>query len=231
MAQDESKIKTGLRRSLVQQMRGATEDERELMAQFIENELGGFIVDYINADFQGIFEQTQSVYYRNLRKSISTNSAAKRKDVERGDIYSKALVHYENFLASKFMPRPKLKVEKKTSHRPSSASQPIKTTYVEGDIVQQTKDVRERNTAVRTAAIVRDKGVCQVCGFDFKTRYGEVGAGYIEVHHVKPISDFDSEHNVDLDDLVCLCANCHAMAHRRRPQPYSVDELKRMLID
>ncbi|MCM1141616.1 MAG: HNH endonuclease [Muribaculum sp.] len=231
MAQDESKIKTGLRQSLVQQMRGATDDERELMAQFIENELGGFIVDYINADFQGIFEQTNSSYYDSLRKSIATNPEAKRADNANGNLYSKALIHYANFLSSKFMPKRKLRVEKGSPISTQKETKTVKESYVEGAVVQQTVDRRERNKEARDAAIYRDKGICQVCGFDFKNRYREIGAGYIEVHHTKPISDYDDEHDVKVEDLVCLCANCHAMAHRRRPEPFSIDELKAMLIE
>lgn len=231
MAQDESKIKKGLRQSLVQQMRGAMDDERELMAQFIENELTGFIVDFFNADFQGIFGQTNSSYYDSMRKSIATNPEAKRADNANGNLYSKALIHYSNFLSSKFMPKAKLRVVKDTPIPAQKESKSGKESYVEGAVVQQTVDRRERNKEARDAAIERDKGICQVCGFDFKKRYGEIGAGYIEVHHTKPISDYDDEHDVKVEDLVCLCANCHAMAHRRRPVPFPVEELKAMLIE
>ena len=29
---------------------------------------------------------------------------------------------------------------------------------------------------------------CQACSFDFQARYGELGRGYIEAHHLKPLS-------------------------------------------
>lgn len=68
---------------------------------------------------------------------------------------------------------------------------------------------------------------CTVCGFDFEEVYGAVGHGFIEVHHVKPVSQFDGvEHFDPSKDLVPLCSNCHSMAHRRKCIPYSVEELK-----
>ena len=70
---------------------------------------------------------------------------------------------------------------------------------------------------------------CQACGFDFDEFYGRDQAGsYIEVHHVKPLSEHEGE--VDpASDLVCLCANCHRMAHRRRTSVNSIDELRIMI--
>lgn len=231
MPSEESNIRNGLRKSLEQQMYAASDDERELMAQFIENELSEFILSFWGSNFNGIFRNTKSTYYDTLRKSIATNPAAKSQDEANGNLYSKALILYSNFLSSKFFPRQKLKVINDPSAKTEPSFGPVKTSYVEGAVVQQTVDIHERNSEARRAAIERDGAICQVCGFDFKERYGDLGAGYIEVHHTKPISSFGDEHDVAVDDLVCLCANCHAMAHRRHPEPFTVEELKRMLRD
>ena len=101
--------------------------------------------------------------------------------------------------------------------------------FTEGAIVQQTVDRRERNPQARQACIERYGCKCVVCGFDFESIYGDVGRGYIEVHHLKPISQIDDEHEVTAEDLVPLCANCHAMAHRRSPEPFTPTELKEMM--
>ncbi|MGQ5486897.1 HNH endonuclease [Photobacterium damselae subsp. piscicida] len=56
---------------------------------------------------------------------------------------------------------------------------------------------------------------CQACGFDFGKKYGALGEGFIEVHHLKPIHQIGVEYVVDpVADLVPLCASCHAMIHR-----------------
>ncbi|KQR80538.1 HNH endonuclease [Sphingomonas sp. Leaf343] len=58
--------------------------------------------------------------------------------------------------------------------------------------------------------------VCERCGFDPVTVYGsEAGEACIEVHHaateVRLMAD---GHETRLEDLICLCANCHRYVHR-----------------
>jgi predicted HNH restriction endonuclease len=57
---------------------------------------------------------------------------------------------------------------------------------------------------------------CEVpkCGFDFEAVYGELGRDYAQVHHLKPLADRTKPSQTKLDDLVVVCANCHAMIHR-----------------
>lgn len=58
---------------------------------------------------------------------------------------------------------------------------------------------------------------CEVCGFNFETKYGEIGEDYIEAHHSLPISEMKENHKTKVEELVMVCANCHRMLHRRRP--------------
>jgi HNH endonuclease len=87
----------------------------------------------------------------------------------------------------------------------------------------------ERSRKNRELAIKIHGTVCQVCGFDFDEFYGrDYADSYIEIHHVKPLSEHEGE--VDpATDLVPLCANCHRMAHRRRTSVTSIDELKALI--
>ena len=87
----------------------------------------------------------------------------------------------------------------------------------------------ERNPVNRAACIASHGAVCCACGFDFGKVYGALGAGYIEVHHVVPVSKMGGRYVVDpARDLIPLCGNCHAMIHRRDP-PVSLDELKTLV--
>jgi predicted HNH restriction endonuclease len=61
------------------------------------------------------------------------------------------------------------------------------------------------------------KMCCQVCKFSFIDRYGKLGKGYIEAHHLFPISELKQETETKIDDLIMVCSNCHRMLHRRRP--------------
>ncbi|WP_371416419.1 HNH endonuclease [Dolichospermum sp. UHCC 0299] len=67
---------------------------------------------------------------------------------------------------------------------------------------------------------------CFVCGFNFGKIFGELGEGFIHVHHLKPLSQIGTEYEVDpVKDLRPVCPNCHAMIHRKSP-PLSIDEIK-----
>lgn len=85
----------------------------------------------------------------------------------------------------------------------------------------------ERNFNNRLAAIKIHGTVCEVCNFDFEKFYGELGKDYIEVHHKVPLSQINEEIVVNPEtDLVCLCANCHRMIHRKKNAILTIEELK-----
>ena len=81
---------------------------------------------------------------------------------------------------------------------------------------------RERNSAlierVKRARLAHDPLVrCQICGFSFVETYGDQGAGFIEAHHILPVSEMDGVSETRMEDIILLCSNCHRMIHRRRP--------------
>ena len=76
----------------------------------------------------------------------------------------------------------------------------------------------------RTQAINAGNLKCEVCQFDFEEAYGDLGSGYIEVHHLKPVNQLGKGGKTKMSDLALLCANCHRMAHRKRI-PLSIEEI------
>jgi predicted HNH restriction endonuclease len=56
---------------------------------------------------------------------------------------------------------------------------------------------------------------CSVCNFDFEKRYGEIGRGFVECHHMRPIYEMRPGEKTKISDLVAVCANCHRMLHRQ----------------
>ncbi|HHO0788469.1 HNH endonuclease [Aeromonas allosaccharophila] len=63
---------------------------------------------------------------------------------------------------------------------------------------------------------------------DFGEKYGELGKGFIHVHHMMPLSEIGEEYVVDpIKDLIPVCPNCHAMLHRRNP-PLTIDDLRKL---
>ena len=90
--------------------------------------------------------------------------------------------------------------------------------FPEGQILTRLHIIRERNRSSVREAVSRfsEKGPlkCQICGFDFRARYGRLGETYIECHDVVPVSKMKIRTK---PDLVPVCSNCHRMVHRVRP--------------
>lgn len=107
--------------------------------------------------------------------------------------------------------------------------QDTKSVYYEGtpNIIPTT--AYERNPHARKACLDHYGYLCYVCEFDFEKKYGEIGKGFIHVHHKYKISEPKKKNKVDpIKDLVPVCPNCHAMIHSRK-DPYSIDEIKKIM--
>jgi 5-methylcytosine-specific restriction protein A len=90
--------------------------------------------------------------------------------------------------------------------------------------------VTERNQTLYRKVKELQGYECKACGFDFESRYGEIGKGYIEAHHNVPISNLSGA-KIQLDplnDFTVLCSNCHSMIHRIKPTP-TVKEFRQNL--
>ena len=100
------------------------------------------------------------------------------------------------------------------------------TKFVEGATHQIWVNSYERNPAARRACIAHYGTVCVVCGFNFGQVFGELGEGYVHVHHLHDLASIGAEYEVDpIIDLRPVCPNCHAMLHRDTPA-MSIEKLK-----
>lgn len=100
------------------------------------------------------------------------------------------------------------------------------TSYYEGAAKQIIVNVYERNPQARKICIKYYGLDCFICGFNFKSAYGDTGDGFIHVHHLKPLSEIGKESELDaINDLRPVCPNCHAMIHRKIPA-YTIEEVK-----
>lgn len=87
----------------------------------------------------------------------------------------------------------------------------------------------ERDPRLRIECIEAHGATCKICEFDFETIYGELGTGYIHVHHIKPLAEMEGQELIDpISDLIPVCPNCHAMLHAKTPA-LMPDELKLIL--
>jgi hypothetical protein len=100
------------------------------------------------------------------------------------------------------------------------------TVFKEGAAKQVTVNAYERNPEARKACIAHYGTGCTVCGFNFGKVYGELGEGFVHVHHLRDLATIGEEYEVNpIDDLRPVCPNCHAMLHRKVPA-MTIEELK-----
>lgn len=104
--------------------------------------------------------------------------------------------------------------------------------FHEGCYIMRTHLVRERNSKVVKDAknlfkISHDGRLfCEICGFDFSTKYGKIGEGFIEAHHKVELSKIEGVHVVKPTDFAMVCSNCHSMLHR---EGITIAQLKKRL--
>jgi 5-methylcytosine-specific restriction enzyme A len=106
--------------------------------------------------------------------------------------------------------------------------------YKEGQRKLKQHIIRERSGQVIDEAkknfkLKNIRVYCEICGFDFEKKYGEVGKNFIEGHHKLPISEITEEYNkITSKDIALVCSNCHRILHRKRPW-LTVEELKELI--
>jgi len=100
--------------------------------------------------------------------------------------------------------------------------------YPEGATTMVMVNKYERSPRNRKLCIEHFGLSCLGCGFNFSESYGELGEEYIIVHHIVPVSKIGPDYIINpKKDLIPLCANCHAIVHRKDP-PLTLDELKKL---
>lgn len=98
--------------------------------------------------------------------------------------------------------------------------------------VEGRRNVQEIETIARNRNLVRAARVahgydCAACGFNFGSFYGDIGKGFIECHHLNPVSSA-GEVTLSVKDVAVLCSNCHHMVHTSEP-PLTIDRLREII--
>lgn len=87
----------------------------------------------------------------------------------------------------------------------------------EGEIYRKEINFRKRNMSL----ILQKKNFsdyrCEHCNMKFDEVYGDIGREFIIAHHRRPIASKKEHSKITLDDISLVCANCHAMLHRKDP--------------
>lgn len=102
----------------------------------------------------------------------------------------------------------------------------IEESYKEGKLKETTQTRYERNPKARAVCLEHYGYSCQICDFNFEETFGEIGKGFIHVHHINPISEICKEYKIEpIKDLIPVCPNCHSMIHSKRPA-FGVDDIR-----
>lgn len=198
-------------------------DECEKRVSAAERVLSEFLRENVDANFPGLYAVGDALFdnaefYENIRRQIFSNPTWKQWNDASEQVLDKSLKYYAGFLRSRVY-RGKEEVTTAPGEWETRVSLPTpaldEAALKEGALKQVTLTTHERNPELRAACIRHFGCVCQVCGMDFEEVYGEIGRGYIEVHHLFPVAGTEGEHLLNpIKELVTLCSNCHSMIHR-----------------
>ena len=93
----------------------------------------------------------------------------------------------------------------------------------------------ERSRKLRSIAVEHftHNGIieCDCCGFDFKDYYGVKYESCIEIHHIRPIFQYDEDATQKtieqaLKNLMPVCPNCHRVIHRNHIGSSDIEKFK-----
>lgn len=102
---------------------------------------------------------------------------------------------------------------------PEPSLSPDDLEWTEGKKRRKSHLKRERKRGAAKAKKARFRSehggrlFCENCGFEPSEKYGESGDACIEVHHIIPLAEIKAGQATRLEDLQCLCANCHRVVH------------------
>ncbi|WP_243350740.1 MULTISPECIES: HNH endonuclease [Gammaproteobacteria] len=116
---------------------------------------------------------------------------------------------------------PKGKMQPEVAETDFDQNEPPPEVYPEGAQALRQHISRERKPAAvraKKADFIRKHGrlFCERCHTDPVEIFGsEHGEACIEIHHARiQVGDMPVDHMTRLEDLQCLCANCHRFVHR-----------------
>ena len=235
-----------IRQAYIEDFLKRRSDAKEFAA-FTEMELVKFIRKFDTPSFVGIYECSDHNFYDRVRNRIATNPEMSAEDVASGLLYSIHLREYSNFLESKAfknLTKQRFNTEGKNSSKavkkevgnnvPSNIVPPFRE-ETEGERKHVTKemDVIHRNPQLRQQCLDKYGYQCQCCGMNFAEMYGaELGGNFIEVHHLKPISTYETDGVPEdfMENLVPLCSNCHSMIHHLKECEHPLRALREAFV-
>lgn len=188
----------------------------------LDSKIKKFYTEKLGRACSSIYEVSDENAIYKIIQDIASNPSMVYRTGRRGDPRMEGLNWYIEFLNAP--PKTDPHVSRTIIRRVRLA-----TPKMEGRHIKKEHTVIQRNPGARKQCIEHFGCKCAACGIVMSEKYGEIGDGFIEVHHLNPIHLFDDAHEVNyLTDLIPLCPNCHAMIHKFA-DPGDLEGLKRLI--
>ncbi len=188
----------------------------------LDGKIKRFYKEIMGQEYESIYELTDEDAIYKIKQDLATHLTMVYRPGRRGDSRIEGLDWYIEYLNS--------------SQPTETPSLPCQTRHVrlatpemEGKHIKKERTFIQRNHEARKKCIEHFGCKCAACGLVMSNTYGEIGEGFIEVHHLNPIHLFDDAHTVNyLTDLIPMCPNCHAMIHKLE-DPGDIDVLRHLI--
>lgn len=109
----------------------------------------------------------------------------------------------------------------------SNANTPMYQNGVEGIVKEEIYLRKSRDHKLVEERKKIDNCTCQTCGYRKKIAPNKF---IIDVHHLNPVGQMKDISITNINDLICLCPNCHRIAHTNKNKPYTVQEIKEKIL-
>lgn len=174
-------------------------DYTESMERFLPR----FMENYMNINVQSIYDVHDLEFLQNIHDQIKNKKEWKEYNAKKhGCTFTSGLKCYIEFHQSEYYPFKGFENIEQGSVFMDNIPK-----HVEGKVYESHSVGFERNLKAREECLKHYGCKCSVCGFDFEKEYGEIGRGFIEVHHIVPLSSIRDEYIVDpISDLRPLCS-------------------------
>ncbi len=212
------------------------EDVKKALAELGGEAQSKQIKDRITQDFGGVPDNYKNrTSFRETIQVIIQEHCPQEKKYHKNPIFQKT--GYGRFrLISASKPEPEAGDQRLKDLEAIVSAQldalKLEDEHFEGQQHERYTSYYERVPRLRAKAIAIHGTKCIVCKFDFEQTYGIHGKGFIEVHHVTPVSELGGNTKVDPGtDMVTICSNCHRMIHHKRGAVLSIEQLSQMITD
>lgn len=197
-------------------------DDSAKYSRNLDNRIRSFYKNRLHKDFDSLFEIIDENAVYAIKQDIVSHPGLVYQRGRSGDTRIEGLDLYIKFLNTEVNP---------PSVITSTRRIKLASAEMEGKHISREQMVIQRNRTARQKCVEFYQCRCAACGLSMTEKYGQLGEGVIEVHHLNPIHLFSETHKVDYkEDLVALCPNCHTMIHKLE-DPSDLAGLKQIIED